>query len=168
MRKNKKDRECKARINNPRVNSLVAQQVCNDTNNQDKMCMVPQPRRDTIKYVVESKPRQYEIEVKDYFREQMVKTEGEILLDGKKKTNWIQSTVHKILSDVTSISTSQQQVLNELYVGNKAEKEFKGKMYPSSLKNGGGLQSHFKINHEKRLSTKCNQCNTAFENPSVQ
>ena len=168
IRKLNSNRDTPTRKSYPRINSLVAHEVSNDATNQDKICMVPQPRRDAIKYVVENKPRQYELEVKDYFREQMIQTKGDLISDGKKKTNWIQSTVHKILTDVNSISSSQQQVLNELYGKVQSEKEFKCKMCPSSFKNGGSLQSHFKINHEKRLATKCNQCNTMFDNPSVQ
>ena len=46
----------------------------------------------------------------------------------KKKTNWVQSTVHKIRIDVNSISGSQQQVLSELYGQVEPEKEFKCKV----------------------------------------
>ena len=147
----------------PRTNSLVAQQVRRDTNDLGKICMVPQPRRHLIRNVYESKPRKYDLEVNDYFREKVIKTE-----DGTMKHNWIQSTVQKVLDDVNSISTSQHIVLNELYGGVQPVKELKCKMCPSSFKNSGSLQSHFKIKHEKRLSTKCAQCNTVFDNPSIQ
>ena len=167
LKQAKESKAKKGRKSCPRVGALVVQKVFNESINRGKMCMVPQNRRDTIKNVVLNKPRQYENKLKDYFREQKIKTEDENMKD-MKEAHWIQSSVHEILTNEIYTSNTQKQVLQELYGGNESEKEFNCKKCSKRFSSVHGLQSHFKINHEKRLAKKCAQCNIMFDNPTLQ
>ena len=128
---------------------------------------VPQNRQDAIQNVVLKKPRQYGNNLKDYFRDQRIKTKDENMKE-IKDAHWIQSSVHEILTNEIYTSNKQKQVLQELYGGNESEKEFNCKKCSKRFSSVHGLQSHFKINHEKRLAKKCAQCNIIFDNPTLQ
>ena len=96
---------------------------------------------------------------------------GKLSTNSQVTRNLIKKAVANILTEETetgrSINTEQRQVLQELYIREKQEKEFKCKNCPESFNNISGLQKHFKIEHHKRLSTKCRLCKIVFDTPSL-
>ena len=146
---------------------MIAQKIVNGKDYQGKICMVPPKRIKIIENMVENKRRQYENKFDGYFRETLLTTEDKSPSKTTKISHkLIQSTVNKILTNDNDISTVDKKVLQELYTKVQPEKEFKCMKCPSSFKNIGSLQSHFRVDHEKRLSKKCGLCKIMFSNLS--
>ena len=151
-----------------RINTPIAQKIFNGEEDEGKICMVPPKRMKVIENLVVSKPRHYENKFEGHFRDTLLSTKNQIPSTNANRTHrLIQSTVKQILTNESGISNNHKKVLQELYVKVQPERDFKCKMCVKSFNNVGSLQSHFKVNHEKRLSKRCTLCNIKFDNMSL-
>ena len=140
----------------------------------DKFVCVPTTRLVKIESVVESpyRGRIYKNDFTNHFKGQeqldIKQATGNLSSTSKTTMESIRNLVEKVLTEDDSyVDNEQKRVLLELYPPAQA-KLLPCKLCSKSFSQWSTLQRHNKIDHEKRLTTRCTLCKISFPTPELQ